>query len=236
MLSVFDLIMAGTMDLELAAYLMTRLTQGVSFMVGAAPGGAGKTTVMCALLNLLPANVTLAAATPEAIHEPPMTQETGKLCLVCHEIGAGSYFAYLWGEELRRYCRLVDDGRVLLATNLHADDIDDARQQVCAENGVPESQFSAFEILIFLRMEGWIWDAQRRITKVYDAFGANEHRLVYDAAPEPTFEPIGIFEPSTANRVAACRRFLQENRKGGTTTIEQTRRAVLTFLREQTWP
>jgi hypothetical protein len=236
MLSVFDLLRAGTLDLELAGYLMARLTQGSSFMVGARPGGAGKTTVMCALLNLLPADVTLAAATPEAMCEPLMTRETERLCLVCHEIGPGPYYAYLWGESLRCYCRLANDDRVLLATNLHADDIDDARQQVCADNGVPESQFSAFEILIFLRVEGRPWDPQRRIVGVYDTCGENRHRLIYDAGRIPALDPAGLSEPSAANRVVGCRRFLKENLKGGTATIEQTRRAVLTFLREQAQP
>ena len=51
MLSVFDLLEAKTIDLDLAAYLMARISKGSSFMVGSVPGGAGKTTVMCALLN-----------------------------------------------------------------------------------------------------------------------------------------------------------------------------------------
>jgi hypothetical protein len=234
MLSVFDLLRAGTLDLELAGYLMARLTQESSFMVGARPGGAGKTTVMCALLNFVPADMTLAAATREAIHESLSARATGKLCLVCHEIGPGSYFAYLWGEALRRYCQLANDDQILLATNLHADDIEEAKEQVCAENGVPEKQFNAFEILVFLRMEGRTWNAQRRIAKVYDTIGANEHRLVYDAAREPTFEPAGILDHATVNRAAACRRFLQEHLTRGRRTIEQTRRAVLAFLQGRT--
>ena len=54
MLSIFDLLAAKTLDLDLAAYLMARISLGASFMVGSVPGGAGKTTVMCALLNFIP--------------------------------------------------------------------------------------------------------------------------------------------------------------------------------------
>jgi hypothetical protein len=233
MLSVFDLIATGAMDLELAGYLMMRLTHGVSFMVGAAPGGAGKTTVMCALLNLLPANVTLLAATAEVIDVVSAKLDNRRLCLVCHEIGAGSYFAYLWGEDLRQYCRLVDDDRVLLATNLHADDIGEAKHQLCAGNGVPEGHFNAFELLIFLRVEGRPWNPRRRIARVYDTCGASGHHLVYDAERKPALDPAAFSESCAANRVAVCRRFLQENLTGGTKTIEQTRRAVLAFLRER---
>ena len=68
MLSVFDLLAAKTLELDLAAYLMARISKGSSFMVGSVPGGAGKTTVMCALLNFLPIDLPIVAATPEAVY------------------------------------------------------------------------------------------------------------------------------------------------------------------------
>jgi len=54
MLSFVDLLEANTLSREMAAYFLALISQGNSFMVGANPGGAGKTTVMCALLNFLP--------------------------------------------------------------------------------------------------------------------------------------------------------------------------------------
>ena len=45
MLSVVDLIEAGTMTRDMAAYSLAAIGSGASFMVGAPPGGAGKTTV-----------------------------------------------------------------------------------------------------------------------------------------------------------------------------------------------
>src|SRR5512135_1242130 len=62
MLSVVDLIEAGTMTRVLAAYALVAIGQGASFMVGALPGGAGKTTVMGALLNFVPPEVDLHPA------------------------------------------------------------------------------------------------------------------------------------------------------------------------------
>jgi ABC-type dipeptide/oligopeptide/nickel transport system ATPase subunit len=59
-------------------------------------------------------------------------------CYICHEIGSGPYYAYLWGEELRAYFELPQAGHTL-ATNLHADTYEEARHQICAENGVPEA-------------------------------------------------------------------------------------------------
>ncbi|MEK7765428.1 MAG: hypothetical protein AAB368_04240, partial [bacterium] len=54
MLSIVDLIEAGTVTRELAAYLLAAIGGGASFMTAALPGGAGKTTVMGALLNFVP--------------------------------------------------------------------------------------------------------------------------------------------------------------------------------------
>jgi hypothetical protein len=61
MLSIVDLIEAGTMSREVAAYSLAAIGAGASFMVGALPGGAGKTTVMGALLNFVPLGVPLVA-------------------------------------------------------------------------------------------------------------------------------------------------------------------------------
>ena len=59
MLSVADLIDADALSLPLAAAVTARIAGGASFMVGANPGGAGKTTVLCALLNFVPPDCAL---------------------------------------------------------------------------------------------------------------------------------------------------------------------------------
>lgn len=44
MLSIVDLVEAGTFTPDLAAYSLAAIGSGASFLVGADPGGAGKTT------------------------------------------------------------------------------------------------------------------------------------------------------------------------------------------------
>ena len=78
-------------------------------MVGALPGGAGKTTVMGALLNFVPLGVHLVPADSEQTIAQALREGT-RHCYICHEIGAGSYYAYLWGDPLRRYFDLPDAG------------------------------------------------------------------------------------------------------------------------------
>ena len=225
MLSTFDLLKADTLDLDLAAYLMARISQGASLMVGANPGGAGKTTVMCALLNFLPSNVTLAAATEQTVARLAQLPAAHRTCLICHEIGAGPYFAYLWGDALRRYCALSDTG-CLLATNLHADTLEEARSQVCVENGVPEPHFNAFNLLVFLRLSGG-WAATRRhVETVYASDGRSAHQLVYRYGSG--FQTGDTLLDEAHYRL--CKGFLEQHAAGSVKTIEQTRRLVVDFL------
>lgn len=219
MLSIFDLLDAGTLHLDLAAYLMARIGRGASFLVGANPGGAGKTTLMCAVLNLIPPATRLVAATEQAVRNATGTTSLTETCYVCHEIGNGPYFAYLWDRDLRAYCALAGRG-AMLATNLHADTLEEAHEQVCGENGVPEPHFRAFTLALFLRVRGGYFNASRTIDRVYEARNGEAHKLVFDNGRlSPTFDPWTL----------ACRDFLQATHARGVRTIEDTRAAVLAF-------
>jgi hypothetical protein len=226
MLSVFDLLAAKTLDLDLAAYLMARVSTGASFMVGSVPGGAGKTTVMCALLNFVPPDVSLIAATPQvvqkAVKAPP------RACYICHEIGAGRYFAYLWADALQAYCRLSEHGHIL-TTNLHADDPEQARAQICGANRVPLEHFNRFELLVFLRTDGAYLKTNRWIEAVYSGDGLSGHTLIFRASDGKTIRPGAKHYLADPQYVSACRAFL-ETTPHRVRTIEQTRRHVVGFL------
>ena len=228
MLSIFDLLAAGTVELDLAAELMARVSRGASLMVGARPGGAGKTTVMCSLLNLCPAELPLAAATPEAI-AAAADADAPQRCYVCHEIGAGPYFAYLWGDALRGWCALARRGHVL-ATNLHADDLDEARRQVCGDNAVPGELFNRFDLLVFLRVIGGGSNGRRQVARVHAADGSGAgrgHRAIFDLDAGGR---IRRRDRPPNDYTQECRVFLEGQWRAGTRTIEQTRRAVVEFL------
>jgi hypothetical protein len=229
MLSVFDLLAAETLDLDLAAYLMARISKGASFMVGSVPGGAGKTTVMCALLNFVPAHVPLIAATPQAVHEAANNKlSPSRVCYVCHEIGSGYYFAYLWADALRAYCRLSENGHIL-ATNLHADNPQQAREQICETNGVPNEHFNKFDLLIFLRIEDSYFKAHRWIEEVYSGDGASGHKLIFHAKNKLALDENAKHYLADPQYVASCQEFLA-NMPPNVRTIEGTRRHVVKFL------
>jgi hypothetical protein len=222
MLSAVDLVEAGTVSRELAAYCLAAIGRGASFLVGAVPGGAGKTTVMGALLNFVPADVELVPADGLDAIRSGLRSPAPRKCFICHEIGRGDYYAYLWGEELRAYFELPGAGH-MLATNLHADTFEQARDQICAGSGVPEESLRRMNLMLFLHVgRGWS-RASRRIAEVWESDGGEPHRRVYAA------EDGGQAESGLVNAaaLAEARRTVDCVLSSGARTIEDVRAAVL---------
>ncbi len=174
-LSIVDLLDAGTVDLDIASLLGASILKGNSFLVGALPGGAGKTTVMGALLNFVPPSYTLAAAT-EGVPAEGLKDTGPETCFICHEIGQGHYFAYLWGRDIQDFFRLPAT-RHMAATNLHADTLDQARGIVCSGCGVDEALFSQWPLSVFLDVSSGRMKTKRRVRAVWEQGGRLLRRL-----------------------------------------------------------
>ncbi len=203
MLSIVDLVRARTVELPLAAYLLKEISFGRSFVVGANPGGAGKTTVMCALLNFVPPGARLVPAdSRERIRETIPGE-----WLVCHEIGRGPYYAYLWGEAVSELFRAPRRG-VPLATNLHADALDEARAALVGSCGVEEEDFER-PLYLFLSLVG----RKRRVEHVRE--GSRELAVSGKGAPEAELQ------------------FLRELVDEGVPEMEHVRPRVVRFLNSQ---
>ena len=223
MLSIVDLIEAGTMGPGLAAYALAAIGGGASFMVGALPGGAGKTTVMGALLNFVAPDVELTPADDGAAIEHGLRNPTPRRCFICHEIGSGPYYAYLWGGTLRAYFELSGAGHIM-ATNLHADTCEQARNQVCTDNGVPESSFRQMNLLFFLSVTRGGSGTRRRISTVWESDGRSPHRLLLSGHDFPDDTRSTLVSPED---VASARAVIDRITADGARTTEQVRVAVL---------
>jgi hypothetical protein len=213
MLSIVDLIDAGTISRDLAAYVLAAIGDGASFMVGANPGGAGKTTVMGALLNFVPDDVELVPADGMAAIQSA-SAVPGRRCYICHEIGSGPYYAYLWGEELRAYFELAGAGH-MLATNLHADTYDQAYHQVVVQNGVSDEAFWRMNLLFFLHLRG----RERTIASVWESDGQSPHREILTA---------GAVIPS-ADSADPINKLIESDAR----TIEEVRSRILDLRRNE---
>ena len=181
MLSLVDLITAGTLPVDLAVYLGVRVFEGASFLIGALPGGGGKTTVMGALLACVSPRCALTPTDDRsALYAPPPCETESPRCYVCHEIGAGYYYAYLWDRDAAAFFDLIEKGHQI-ASNLHADTYEQCRDQLCADNPVSNESFAAVRFLIFLRVDRGAWKVRRTVETVWESDGTGPHRLVYSA-------------------------------------------------------
>jgi hypothetical protein len=221
MLSVVDLLEAGTLSPELASYLLAAVGRGASFMVGALPGGAGKTTVMGALLNFVPPNVELHPADSLPTIEWAMKFSSKRGCYICHEIGSGLYYAYLWGAPLRAYFELARRGHIL-ATNLHAGTIEESRRQICEENGVSPLLFRKMNLVVFLEVGGG-WRGKREISQIWESDGMIEHQLIFS---EGTIN-LRASRLVSGEAFQAAQKILDGILASGARQLEQVRRALL---------
>jgi type IV secretory pathway ATPase VirB11/archaellum biosynthesis ATPase len=227
MLSIVDLIEAGTMDVDLAAYALAAISNGASFMTGAMPGGAGKTTVMCALLNFVPKDIELRPADTMVAIEEGMAQPNPRRCYICHEIGDGAYYAYLWDAELRRYFKLPSAGH-MIATNLHADTLAQARRQVCDDNQVPEDNFRRMNVVFFISVGRAYRNVSRRVVSVWESDGKSEHRQLFGQAGSGL--KIELSRLVNADQFAAARTDILHLLNSKVRTIEEVRAFIVSKM------
>ena len=235
MLSIIDLWEAGSVDLPLAAYLLAVMRRGVSLLVGAKFGGAGKTTVMCALLNLVPDDVSLKAVGSSSVLDAalsaPIVASNGlRTCYVAHEVGAGSYYAYVWGPQARSFFALAGAGH-LIATNLHADTLHETRTQLCAHAGTPQgiendvepADLAAVQLKLYLGAERAIAGGVHRwVRHVYEG-----EFLLWAGDGLGTFHRNGASALVSAEDEREATALLEEMHACGLVRIEDVRRTLL---------
>lgn len=211
MLSVIDLIRARTLSRAQAAWILERILTGSSWMVGARPGGAGKTTIMSALLAMVPrpANMLLTNAGTGWEHSKPGD------CVVSYEISAGSYDAYIWGEEVRRLCELAREG-VRVVTNLHADTLAQARSQIVDQCGADDDGFAGLGMFIPVELSRRGGSVSRTVSSIEYNYAGSWMSVGRD--------------PTIAGEGESIATFLDKTGEANLRTCEDVRTAWLEFL------
>ena len=229
MLSLVDLIDAGTVDLPLAAYLAAAMRAGASLLVGARPGGAGKTAVMAALLNFLPNPTAIRAVGSRSVLDAACREgQPGAVCIWPTKSG-WVVLRHLWGEEARDFFALTGRG-CSIASNLHADTLEETRDQLCLENGVDPAHLAAVTLKVYLRVDhSDSWSLRRRVSDVYEGDGVRD-RLLWRWDRRSLFE-----RQDVASRVvspvaeSAYSKLLVTLRRRNIRDIENVRRVLLEF-------
>ncbi len=234
-LSIVDLIEAGTLNVEMAACGMRAMAEGASLLTGARPGGAGKTTLMAAFLNLLPPGVRIVtvdrpAVIAQALADPP----SKPLCYLAHEIGSGHWYGYIWGRQVADFFSLIEGPR-RVASCLHADTLDELVGILTSPPlGVSAEAIGGVGLIMFMHADWGLRGIRRRVASFHLADGHGGHRKVFEwDSRADAFRQVG--EIPDEKGLAPYRRFVESLLEDGEVLTEAVRRKAVEFYRSQ-WP
>lgn len=165
-LSIADLIAAGTINPEMAALCWLMVEGGASLLTGAVPGGAGKTTLMAALLSFLPPGERIATVSgPEVLRRVERGGMPGPTTLLAHEIGSGHWFGYIWGRQAARFFAAWRHG-ARRVTCLHSDDPEQTAEALRAL-GVADQDLAHVALQLYMRVSGGWARPLRRVASLH---------------------------------------------------------------------
>src|SRR5258708_4367274 len=164
-MSITELVAARDLDARTAALCWLVLAGHRSLLIAAPQPHAGKTTLLTALLDLLPERTArvylrggaetfdfLGAATPQ------------RTVLLANELSS-HLPVYLWGAKAVRAFRALGDGYALAGT-LHADPVAETIAQLRDELGVAAADLTRIDLLAVMRLEPTAGGVARRIVSL----------------------------------------------------------------------
>lgn len=226
--SLLDQIEQGPFDLDTAAWWMSHVTKGASWIVGSGPGGIGKSTTMRSYLSVVPGEAPFTIAMPGEIE----ALGDQKRCTISLELSDHRPPGYLWDKDLRDFFNLADVGHQLVG-NVHADTLEEVHGQIVGACEVPEAQFRHINIIAFVWLDGYerghserIKDqtSRRFLTSVFYTDGSEDHRQVFAEG-----DGLAADAPRDPEHEASCRGFLEEALSSGDRDIDGLREKYLAW-------
>jgi hypothetical protein len=189
-LSIVDLVRAGTLSVEMAAYAMRAMRGGASLLTGARPGGAGKTTLMAALLNfLLLGAPVITVEGPGAIRNGANRRDTEPACYLAHEIGSGHWYGYIWGRDVAEFVSLIG-GQRRIASCLHADTLEELTGILCSPPlQVSRESLGQVGLILFMHIAPGPHGHRRRVAAFWEADGQGGHGTRRTSRPRSSSRP-----------------------------------------------
>lgn len=236
-LSIVDVMRAGTITPDAAGYLLWRVAHGASFLTGAVPGGAGKSTLLADLLAMLPPGEKIVT-TPDtpAVETALLETDRRGICYLCHEIGPGYWYGYLWGPTVARFLSLMENGG-RIACCLHADDPQQVRDVLfSAAPTIAEKALARVGLLLFMAFDRSSRQSSRIVRSIWSADGRGAHCPVYlwdhrtGALQSCAVSEAGGGRPPT---LAACQDFMAELVAGASVLFQDVRARIIAFYESQ---
>ncbi|HLB22755.1 MAG TPA: hypothetical protein VJP07_01550 [Dehalococcoidia bacterium] len=151
-LSITQIMRAGTFPPRIGAILWLAMECGRSLILAADPPGAGKTTILTAMLAFAKpeASVYFTQGWGETFPLPAQTPEDPPLYILINEM-SDHLPVYSWGPYVRKTFELAADG-YSFASTMHADTVDGVIEQLRDECDVPETLLGhlAFVVPMFV--------------------------------------------------------------------------------------
>ncbi len=162
-MSITQILRAETMPVRVAAILSLAMERGAPMILAADPPGAGKTTILTALLAFAPpdASVYFTRGWGETFKLPPRTPDDPPTYILVNEI-SDHLPVYSWGPYVRRELELAGEGYSLMST-MHSETVDGVIEQLTEECDVPASNVGHIALVVpmFVGM-----NAGRRVRRV----------------------------------------------------------------------
>jgi hypothetical protein len=246
-LSIVDLIAANTLNVDMAAYSLYAIANGTSFLTAARPGNAGKTTLMACLLTFLPPGVKIVTISNPSVvtevHGLMGSENPDKLCFLCHEIGSGHWYGYLWGRYVGQFLHLMNDG-CRIASCIHADTLSETLDILVSKKlGVSEEDFARLGLILFMKLERGLMEYKRRVSTFYESGEQGRHNLLFTWEPKSdTYNQLGDSlllkrvalqngrsMEQVARELRQCKLFIEGLMASGKTDFRWVRKQVLDF-------
>jgi hypothetical protein len=186
MLSVIDLIEDGTLTAEMASLIAVMVEAGSSFLTGAVPGGAGKTTLMASMLSFLPEGEPILAVGDRAVLGHAAAAG-GPLTVMPHELGAGRWYGYIWGSDVVEFFALQRAG-VRRVSCLHADNPAQT-EAVLGGLGVGADDWEEVGMLAYMAVDAGRSGVLRRVDALHCRLGGELLKVFAWRPGEDRFEP-----------------------------------------------
>ncbi len=243
-MSIVEIMQAGTLPPRLAAAFWLGLEHGASFVFAADPPGAGKTTILTALLALAPPDMVayFTRGWGETFELPPPSDKHPTYIMV-NEM-SDHLPVYSWGPYVVRTFELLGEG-YSLCTTLHADSIEGVLEQLEEDNGVPREHLARLTFVVPLAIGHREGQSLRRVRdagviepdRVERIARWDEKRDEYsvlesDAERSLLAGRLGMKGAAFGKALAEREAFLQKLLSDGVSDIESVQAAVEAFRRK----